>query len=156
MRRLTRLTNGFEKTIKNHAAMVALHFMHYNFVRSHKSLRVTPAMQVGRTSGSRRNYWRTTIMTYEEIAAGILDVVKVWDHQQKPLMDFCERAKLIYRTDEFIDSETIKLLRYGLDSTGSTERPGVPEMTVQAPMLQEESACFSPPTRRAIGYLAKH
>ena len=26
---------------------VSLHFMHYNFARVHKSLRVTPAMQAG-------------------------------------------------------------------------------------------------------------
>jgi hypothetical protein len=31
MRRFTRLTNGFSKKVENHAAMVALHFMHYNF-----------------------------------------------------------------------------------------------------------------------------
>jgi IS1 family transposase len=46
-RRFTRLTNGFSKKIENHAAMVALHFMHYNFARVHKTLRVTPAMEAG-------------------------------------------------------------------------------------------------------------
>jgi len=45
MRRFTRLTNGFSKKAENHAHMVALHFMHYNFCRIHKTLRVTPAMQ---------------------------------------------------------------------------------------------------------------
>src|SRR5947209_6848797 len=35
MRRFTRLTNGFSKTVANHEAMVALHFMVYNFVRIH-------------------------------------------------------------------------------------------------------------------------
>ena len=44
MRRFTRLTNGFSKKFDNHAAMVALHFMHYNFARIHKTLRITPAM----------------------------------------------------------------------------------------------------------------
>jgi hypothetical protein len=41
------LTNAFSKKIDNHAYQVALHFMHYNFCRIHKSLRVTPAMEAG-------------------------------------------------------------------------------------------------------------
>jgi IS1 family transposase len=47
MRRFTRLTDGFSKKVENHAAMVAIHFMHYNFARIHKTLRVTPAMAAG-------------------------------------------------------------------------------------------------------------
>jgi len=47
MRRFTRLTNGFSKKVENHAAMVAIHFMPYNFARIHKTLRVTPAMAAG-------------------------------------------------------------------------------------------------------------
>jgi hypothetical protein len=47
MRRFTRLTNGFSKKAENHAAMVAIHFMYYNFARIHKTLRVTPAMAAG-------------------------------------------------------------------------------------------------------------
>ncbi len=47
MRRFTRLTKGFSKKIDNHAHMVAIHFMHYNFARVHKTLRVTPAMEAG-------------------------------------------------------------------------------------------------------------
>jgi len=47
MRRFTRLTNGFSKKAENHAHSVAIHFMHYNFVRIHQSLRVTPAMAAG-------------------------------------------------------------------------------------------------------------
>jgi len=45
MRRFTRLTNGFSKKIENHFWAIAIHFMHYNFCRIHKSLRVTPAME---------------------------------------------------------------------------------------------------------------
>ena len=45
MRRFTRLTNGFSKKVENHAAMVALYFMYYNFGRVHQTLRVTPAAQ---------------------------------------------------------------------------------------------------------------
>jgi IS1 family transposase len=47
MRRFTRLTNGFSKKVANHAYAVALHFLHYNFARIHKTLRVTPAMEAG-------------------------------------------------------------------------------------------------------------
>jgi hypothetical protein len=47
MRRFTRLTNGFSKKIENHVAFISLHHMHYNFVRIHQTLRVTPAMAAG-------------------------------------------------------------------------------------------------------------
>ena len=37
-------TNAFSKKLENLQAAVALHFAHYNLVRVHKTLRVTPAM----------------------------------------------------------------------------------------------------------------
>ena len=60
MRRFTRLTNAFSKKIENHAAAVALHFLHYNFARVHKTLRITPAMAAGIAD----HVW-----SYEEMAA---------------------------------------------------------------------------------------
>ena len=38
MRRFTRLTNAFSKKIENHFYAIALHFMHYNFCRTHQTL----------------------------------------------------------------------------------------------------------------------
>lgn len=49
MRRLTRLTNAFSKKWENLWAMLCLYFAWYNFVRPHKTLRVTPAMAAGLT-----------------------------------------------------------------------------------------------------------
>lgn len=50
MRRFTRLTNGFSKKVENLQHSVALHYMHYNFAKIHKTLRVTPAMEAGVSS----------------------------------------------------------------------------------------------------------
>src|ERR1700730_1414164 len=63
MRRFTRLTNGFSKKVENHAHAVSLHFLHYNFARIHKTLRVTPAMEAGLAD----HVW-----SFEEIV-GLLD-----------------------------------------------------------------------------------
>ncbi len=50
MRRLTRLTNAFSKKLYNLYCAVSLHFFHYNFMRIHQTLRVTPAMEAGVTN----------------------------------------------------------------------------------------------------------
>ena len=47
MRRFTRLTNGFSKSLKHLEAALAVHFFHYNWMRVHETLRVTPAMEAG-------------------------------------------------------------------------------------------------------------
>jgi hypothetical protein len=47
MRRFIRPANAFSKKLENHAAMVSLYFMCYNFGSVHQTLRVTPAMEAG-------------------------------------------------------------------------------------------------------------
>jgi len=46
-RRLTRLTNAFSKKFENFEAAVALNFAYYNFIKTHKAIRMTPAMAAG-------------------------------------------------------------------------------------------------------------
>jgi IS1 family transposase len=59
MRRFTRLTNGFSKKFENHAHMVAIYAVWYNWIRIHKTLRVAPAMAAGLTD---------RLWSWEEIA----------------------------------------------------------------------------------------
>jgi IS1 family transposase len=62
MRRFTRLTNGHSKKVANHAHMVALYTLFYNFIRTHSKLRMTPAMQAGIA---------TTFLSFEDVIARI-------------------------------------------------------------------------------------
>jgi IS1 family transposase len=57
-RRFTRLTNAFSKKFENHAHMVAIYAVWYNFLRIHKTLRTSPAMAAGICD---------TLMTWEQI-----------------------------------------------------------------------------------------
>jgi IS1 family transposase len=70
-RRMTRLTNAFSKKMENHAHAMALHFMYYNFVRIHQTLRTTPAMAAGIT----KKLWEMT---------DVVDVLEAWE-TSKPL-----------------------------------------------------------------------
>jgi hypothetical protein len=65
-RRLTRLTNAFSKKVENHGHAMALHFMYYNFVRIHKTLRTTPAMAANVT----KRLWEI---------GDIVDVLEAWE-----------------------------------------------------------------------------
>ena len=71
IRRFTRLTNAFSKKMENHAHSVAIHFMHYNFVRRHQTLRVTPAMAAGLTD----KWW-----TMDDMVA----VLEEWEARRTP------------------------------------------------------------------------
>ncbi len=62
MRRFTRLTNAFSKKAENHTHALALYFTFYNFVRTHKTLRCSPAMAAGLTG---------TLWSMEDIVAMI-------------------------------------------------------------------------------------
>jgi IS1 family transposase len=61
-RRFTRLTNAFSKKLDNHIHALALYFLFYNFVRVHKTLRMSPAMAAGITD---------TLWSMEDIAEKI-------------------------------------------------------------------------------------
>jgi len=62
MRRFTRLTNGHSKKVANHAHMVALYTLFYNFIRTHGKLRMTPAMAAGIA---------TTFLSFDDVLARI-------------------------------------------------------------------------------------
>lgn len=62
MRRFTRLTNAFSKKLQNHLHMLSLYFLHYNFVRIHKTLKVTPAMAAGVTDSLHDMEWIVSLI----------------------------------------------------------------------------------------------
>ena len=79
---MTRLTNAFSKKVENHAHAMALHFLYYNFVRVHKTLRTSPAMAAGIT----KRLWEMS---------DVVDVVEAWEAQpwlRNSLSDFCNQT----------------------------------------------------------------
>ena len=50
MRRFTRLTNAFSKKIENHMHAISFYFMVYNFVKTHGTIKTTPAIAAGVTT----------------------------------------------------------------------------------------------------------
>jgi hypothetical protein len=68
-RRMTRLTNAFSKKAENHAHMMAIYFMHYNFVRIHQTLKMSPAMAAGIT----KRLWEMS---------DVVDVLEAWEISQ--------------------------------------------------------------------------
>jgi len=73
MRRFTRLTNAFSKKVANHIHALALYFVHYNWMRIHKTLKVTPATAAGLT---------TKLMSWEDVIA-IMDEAEVEATRQR-------------------------------------------------------------------------
>lgn len=73
MRRFTRLTNAFSKKFESHVHMVALYTVWYNWVRIHKTLRVTPAMASGLTD---------KLMSFEDIA-GLIEAAAAKPNRPK-------------------------------------------------------------------------
>jgi IS1 family transposase len=69
MRRFTRLTNAFSKKVRNHALMVSLYTVWFNFIRIHKTLRCTPAMSAGIAK---------ELMTVEDL----VKIIDAWEAQQ--------------------------------------------------------------------------
>jgi len=67
MRRFTRLTNAFSKKLENHCHALALYFVFYNWIRIHKTLRVTPAMAAALTD--RLWSWEDIIALIDEAEA---------------------------------------------------------------------------------------
>ena len=63
VKRLNRLTLAFSKKFENFEAAVGLHFAAYNLVRTHSTLKMTPAM----AAGVERNFW-----SYSDLVEAVL------------------------------------------------------------------------------------
>ena len=67
MRRYTRLSNGFSRKLRNHAAATALNYFAYNFIQIHRTIRMSPAMAAGVTN----RLW------------SVQDLVTLWESYEK-------------------------------------------------------------------------
>lgn len=72
MRRFTRLTNAFSKKLENHLHMLSLYFVHYNFCRVHKSLRMSPAMAAGVSNTLRDMEWIVSLIDARASKPGVV------------------------------------------------------------------------------------
>lgn len=72
-RRMTRLTNAFSKKIENHAHAMALHFLYYNFVRIHQTLKMSPSM----AAGVSKRLWEMS---------DVVDMLEAWEATQTKLV----------------------------------------------------------------------
>ncbi len=76
MRRFTRLTNGFSKKLENHVHALSLYFVHYNWIRQHKSLnKWTPAMAANLTD--RLWSWEDIIVLIDKAEAEALQAKRL-------------------------------------------------------------------------------
>ena len=73
-RRFTRLTNAFSKKLANHCHMIALYTVWYNFVKMHRTLKMTPALAA--------NVWET-LWSMDDLVA-LVDEHDAAKPRQKP------------------------------------------------------------------------
>jgi hypothetical protein len=66
---MTRLTNAFSKKLENHYYAMSLHFLYYNFVRVHQTLKMTPAM----AAGVSKRLWEMK---------DVVDILEAWEATQ--------------------------------------------------------------------------
>ncbi len=79
MRRFTRLTNAFSKKVQNHMHAISIYFMHYNFVRVHQTLRVTPAMEAKMIGPDGKE---KAVTDYLWTLADMVAVLEEWESRQ--------------------------------------------------------------------------
>lgn len=137
MRRFTRLTNGFLEKAENHTHSVAIHFMHYNFVRIHQTLRITPAMAAGVTS----RLWSL---------ADMVQVIEEWEAGKSAkrtamgsaLSAECKRVKLThYPGAGFLDppGRRDKLRRCARTPPAASRTPSMCDRLARSPALSSLS-----------------